>query len=704
MKNANKILLIILGFASTIWFIVRVIPKPSRANYPCQRAALPFASGFILWLIGLVGSIVFLKNFKNKLLQKKYFYASLLIIPIAISLLLFLAFPVKISLAYTPSDLPNKPIGEAKGIFPGRVVWSYNPEVATWDGKTGHWWDAHYTNQVKVNQMLSSTLQQISGMKSDKDSWIAIFKYFNANHNKGNVGYHSPEKIVVKVNMNTSRKSYDGVNTINASPQVILAMLHQLVMNAGVPDTCISVLDGVRHITDNIYDLCHSEFPGVKFVDGFGEKGRIKVQWKDSLISYAVANECGRGIATCITEASYIVNMAILKGHNVAGVTLCAKNHFGSINGTEHIYIRQYERGMGIYNPLVDLMGHKDLGMKTVLFMIDGIYGSKDADPAPEKWKMAPFNDGWPSSIFVSLDNIAIESVGWDFLNTEIGAQPFMKYSDNYLREASQADNPPSKSRYAPNMDNVVLKSLGVHEHWNNPIDKEYSRNLGTGNGIELVKVQYEEVIQIDVNKILNARSVTTLTEGKLITWTKGIDGNGEADGYLTISAAVFKGDQHPKALADNPLFSATAEHPEILLHYSNNDSVSNQTLSISGAGSFDFQVPSDHYTKFFLALTSSEGASKIKVDLIYTDSKESKSFDVPDYYMDIPANDTNACYLVHDLAKWGKKNNMTERDHHNIDLLNIHPNPALILTRIHVQKTEAGYIVFWAATGVAVK
>ena len=31
------------------------------------------------------------------------------------------------------------------------------------------------------------------------------------------------------------------------------------------------------------------------------------------------------------------------------------------------------------------------------------------------------------------------------------------------------------------------MTSLGVHEHWNNPTDKQYSRNLGTGEGIELV-------------------------------------------------------------------------------------------------------------------------------------------------------------------------------------------------------------------------
>ena len=28
--------------------------------------------------------------------------------------------------------------------------------------------------------------------------------------------------------------------------------------------------------------------------------------------------------------------------------------------------------------------------------------------------------------------------------------------------------------------------SQGVHEHWNNATDKQYTRNLGTGNGIEL--------------------------------------------------------------------------------------------------------------------------------------------------------------------------------------------------------------------------
>jgi hypothetical protein len=61
--------------------------------------------------------------------------------------------------------------------------------------------------------------------------------------------------------------------------------------------------------------------------------------------------------------------------------------------------------------------------------------------------------------------------------------------ADNYLHEAAQADNPPSGTVYDPENDGIPLESLGVHEHWNNPTDKQYSRNLGTGEGIELIKI-----------------------------------------------------------------------------------------------------------------------------------------------------------------------------------------------------------------------
>ena len=128
-------------------------------------------------------------------------------------------------------------------------------------------------------------------------------------------------------------------------------------------------------------------------------------------------------------------------------------------------------RPMGSYNALVDLMGHKDLGGKTLLFIGECI--------RPKYWSAPPFNGRPASSLFMSQDIVAIESVLLDFLRSA-GVVP-AGTPDNYLHEAAQADNPPSGTVYDPENDGIPLQSLGVHEHWNNPTDKQYSRNLGTG-------------------------------------------------------------------------------------------------------------------------------------------------------------------------------------------------------------------------------
>jgi len=52
-----KPLFIITGLLSLIWFLIRVIPKPGRAAYPCMQATFPIASSFVIWLIGSLASI-----------------------------------------------------------------------------------------------------------------------------------------------------------------------------------------------------------------------------------------------------------------------------------------------------------------------------------------------------------------------------------------------------------------------------------------------------------------------------------------------------------------------------------------------------------------------------------------------------------------------------------------------------------------------
>ncbi|MBW2430004.1 MAG: DUF362 domain-containing protein [Deltaproteobacteria bacterium] len=228
----------------------------------------------------------------------------------------------------------------------------------------------------------------------------------------------------------------------------------------------------------------------------------MKRLWIQNSIHFSDGELAAQAMPNILIEADYVINMAILKKHNSnAAVTLCAKNHFGSISnpGGLHEKTRAWNFEFDTYDPMVDLMGHQDLGGKTMLFIFDGLYGGAYIGAIPERWEMSPFNDDWPSSLFASQDGVALDSVGYDFIREEWGVKD---NGDRYLHEAALANNPPSGTFYDPENDGTHLASLGVHEHWNNGVDKQYSRNLGTDNGIELVTRQLTDSFG-NINSIL---------------------------------------------------------------------------------------------------------------------------------------------------------------------------------------------------------
>lgn len=398
---------------------------------------------------------------------------------------------------------PHGPIGTARGVLPGRVAWVWNPDACRWDEKNGTWWSNANTNQVHIDAMVAAAVQTLTRETSGPAAWSSLFRHFNAEHGRPGSGYRRGEKIAIKVNLNNDRQNYDDTPWINTSPQAVNAVIRQLTQSAGVPEADITVFDASRYLTPHFYDHVHRAFPGVQLVDGYGGlPGRIKTTWTPDRIRYAVKTNMGTGVATCAVEATYVINLYVAKGHPASGVTLSAKNHYGSVDGREHTYIKVKTTGYDQYNPLVELMGHRDLGGKTILNICDMLYGCYHSDPAPIKWQMAPFNGQWPASLLISADPVANDSVATDFLMTEFvprndiptgvnakSAKVDMTNCDAILHAAARADQPPAGIVYAPDGDGARLASLGVHEHWNNATAKQYSRNLGTGNGIELVPV-----------------------------------------------------------------------------------------------------------------------------------------------------------------------------------------------------------------------
>ena len=211
------------------------------------------------------------------------------------------------------------------------------------------------------------------------------------------------------------------------------------------------------------------------------------------------------------------------------------------------------------------------------------------------------------------------------------------------------------------------------------------------------------EVIQLDVRALLNARSVTTLTDGRLVTWTRGIDGGGKADGYLTREAAAAVGDKDVKALPGDGWFPANARHPAVRLNYSNADGQGGQTYALSGAGEFRFGVEPRNYQRLLLFLTSAEGASQLAITLVYADSSvDQREISLPDYYNAAAPADPNLFSLAEDLAKWNASNRLAERNHHFIHGLDLRPDHLKKLVGVRIEKTVPGYLIFWGATGVA--
>ena len=558
LKNAFPL----FGLGALIWFLIRVIPKPTRAAYPCMQVAAPMASTFVLWLLGLSVTIFSFKKFKGAFSRSSFGYMALFLVVGIGSLIFTLNQSSTVSygaraVGFEETVTPNYPIGVPRGIQPGAVVWVWNPDATnenctnTYYGSTGTpadenddgWFLTKNNNQVVIDSMLSDGLMELSGDSTEYDAWESIFTYFNNMKYDRSEGYSEGEKIFIKINAtsnwgkgqpwgnitdNFEHMRNDWYGMAETSPHLILSLLRQLVNVYGVPQSNISIGDPMKHIYKNSYDIWYNEFPEITYVGYEAGDGRVAVIPTDSeVMIYSDKGSDMDGaisdkIYTVMNDADYLINVPTMKAHARGGVTLFAKNHFGSHSrsGAEHLHpglvainnAQPVRTDSGMYRVQVDNMGHEKYGQIQVLFLLDALWSGSEAVDPPTKWDLAPFNHDWTSSILLSQDNVAIESVAFDFLYAEYDGSfdkyyrqkvnyPHMDGTTDYLRQAASSDYWAEGVTYDPENDGTPITSLGVNEHWNNPEDKQYTRNLGTGEGINLIFVDQTIATDIDDDK-----------------------------------------------------------------------------------------------------------------------------------------------------------------------------------------------------------
>jgi len=556
-----KLLFITLGIASTVWFLIRVIPKPTRASYPCMEVAAPFMSGFVTYLLAVAGLTAISRRMKRKVINVRFGATVMLLAGVVIAMAiipggnpseLFQATETRTG----PEDGPNKPIGEAKGINPGRVVWVWNPQAT--NEKFEHnslenydWFVSPQNNNPEIiAKMFRDGVMKLTGKKDLAKSWDAMFKFFNEKKLNKKNGYTKGEKIFVKINQGQSRWVLSQADKDNGfaiprtiqkgqernkasliptetGPYAVLELLRELVNEAGVNQEDISVGDPMCPIWAHNYDVWVKEFPSVKYLDKYSTKfGRTLTTVTEEPLVFYSDKKTNDKLYDVIKNANYMITMAVLKSHGAAGISLTAKSNFGNIgrataNHLHYSHVANRREGTPVntgyhkYRVFVDLMGSKYLGQNTLFWFVEGLYGGgADETKGPVKYFMPPFNNDWCNSMFMSLDPVAIESVGYDFLRTEWDgvhkhdavnnqweAMPNAYGVEDYIHQAADPANWPEGVVYDPDNSGKPVPVLGVHEHWNNPIDKQYSRNLGTGNGIELVSIPDDLVKSVKKRK-----------------------------------------------------------------------------------------------------------------------------------------------------------------------------------------------------------
>lgn len=169
----KKYLPAIVGLLALIWFLVRVIPKPSRAAYPCQRAAFPIAFTFVLWAIGFFGSAKLLRKAAS-LFRSGNVALSLFLMVCGLWMVYWIGLNFHATFLYgapaeesfVSEEAGNTPLGTGRGIFPGRVVWNFDPEATKWDGRSDHWWNDENTDPKIVSRMLSDSLQWLTKQRT----------------------------------------------------------------------------------------------------------------------------------------------------------------------------------------------------------------------------------------------------------------------------------------------------------------------------------------------------------------------------------------------------------------------------------------------------------------------------------------------------------------------------------------------------------
>lgn len=113
--------------------------------------------------------------------------------------------------------------------------------------------------------------------------------------------------------------------------------------------------------------------------------------------------EIGSFFSKLVTDTcSVLINVPVLKDHDLAGITVCLKSFFGAIHNPNKYHFAN------LHQAIADVNRHDDIRRKTVLHLCDATLGCYHGGPTPApKWIERL------GIVYASRDPVALDHVAW---------------------------------------------------------------------------------------------------------------------------------------------------------------------------------------------------------------------------------------------------------------------------------------------------
>lgn len=311
-----KPIFIVIGIVSLLWFLFRVVPKPSRASYPCMQTAFPIASSFVLWLIGSVGSIVLFRKVPGAMRNSRYFKVA----GLALSgvLLLFLAITFNRDSIVIANPFTQKAEIVSVNKVYGNTIDSLKAKVAIVKSNTALAADIKYD---EILSMVREAVKLSGGMGHlIKDGKTVMLK--------PNLVNDYPNRTIE-------------VNGATTDYRVVKAVV-QLVRELN-PTGKIILAEGSggdTHSKTIMTRLKYLEIPGIDYFMGleatsgayrdFNSDSLVAVNLPDALSKYPDDLKPNKTRAIYYNKRYYkadvLISIPVLKNHATAGITGAVKN------------------------------------------------------------------------------------------------------------------------------------------------------------------------------------------------------------------------------------------------------------------------------------------------------------------------------------------------------------------------------------------